>query len=235
VRIRPLCWVFAPALGCLYEPGAAFTEVEACEARGEALADEIYAAPQGCAAVLEMDADYDLIQWALVCGPEEELEISESQARRLTECCEEDGTAVNRPDPADAFVFYDADDMGNGTIAVVSRHTATRVFEATLQGGDANVRFPTMNAFRGPSELAIDCQPEEILEVSSYDEEGDAPPVALVEVLATAKKSGIVDAMRTGDGELIWTVVLRNGAGEPGNGGWVAVLQSSSLEIDFAR
>ena len=210
------------------------TEVEACEARGETLAEEIYAAPQGCAAVLDMNADYELIQWALVCGPEEELEISESQARRLTECCEEDGTAVNPPDPADAYVFYDADEMGSGTVAVVSRHTATRVFEASLSSGDPDIRFPNMNDFRGPSELAIDCQPEEILEVSSYDEEGDAPPVALVEVLATAKRTGIVDAMRTGDGQLIWTVVLRNGAGDPGNGGWIAVLQSSSLDIDFA-
>jgi hypothetical protein len=205
----------------------------ACDNATEELVAEIYAAPQGCTAVLELDADYDLQRWALVCGPEEELMITESQARRLTECCEATGASVNPPDPSDAFVFFEANDNGDGTIAVVSRHTARRAFEASLQGGEPDVRFPAEADWRGPSELAIDCDPEEVLEVSSYDEDGDAPPVALVEVLARAKTTGLVDAMRDGDGELLWTVVLRNGAGDPGNGGWIALLQSSSLGIDF--
>jgi hypothetical protein len=222
--------------GCPYEE-IDRTDIaqSACDEVVQMLAAEVYAAPQGCTAVLEMDADYELQRWALVCGPEEELMIAESQARRLTECCEEDGTMVNPPDPSDAFVFFDADDGGNGMVAVVSRHTARRVFEASLQGGEPDVRFPAEADWRGPSELAIDCDPEEVLEVSSYDEDGDAPPVALVEVLARAKTTGLVDAMRDGDGELQWTIVLRNGAGEPGNGGWIAILQSSSLGIDFTE
>ncbi len=232
--------LLAPALllftGCPYEEidrtGIARS---ACDEAVQSLAAEIYAAPQGCTAVLELDADYDVQRWALVCGPEDELMIVESQARRLTECCETQGTVVNPPDPSDAYVFFDADDSGNGRVAVVSRHTARRVFEASLQGGEPQVRFPGEADWRAPSELAIDCDPEEVLEVSSYDEDGDAPPVALVEVLARAKKTGLVDAMRDGEGELLWTIVHRNGAGEPGTGGWIAPLQSSSLGIDFTK
>jgi hypothetical protein len=230
----------APALflcaGCPYDQiDRTDFAASACKATTDDLVAEIYAAPQGCTAVLEMDADYEIERWALVCGPEEQLMIEASQARRLTECCEEEGTMVNPPDPSDAFVFFDANEAGTGTIAVVSRHTARRVFEASVQGGEPDVRFPAEADWRGPSELAIDCEPEEILDVSSYDEDGDVPPVALVEVLARAKTTGLVDAMRDGEGELLWTIVLRNGAGEPGNGGWVALLQSSSLGIDFTE
>ena len=205
-----------------------------CEGASAALADELYGIPQGCTVILDLNGDFGVQQWAVVCGAEPDTPIEESQARRLTECCEEDGVAVNPPQPKDAFVFSQIDDEGNGTVAVVSRHTATRVYEASLQAGESSIVYPRQDAWREPSTLATDCTPDDIVEVSSYDESGDAPPVAVLEVLNRTKTTGVVDAMRSGDGELLWTVVLRAGAGEPGSGGWVALLQSSSLGIDFS-
>lgn len=219
-------------VGC-YEPNFPEVAGEGCEGAAAALADEIYAAPQGCTAVLDLGSDFGIRQWALVCGAEDAVALEESQARRLTECCESDGTAVNPPMPDDAFVFFETDADANGTIAVVSRHTAARVYEATLNAGEADVVFPRPESWRGPDVLADDCEPDPIVNVSSYDESGDAPPVAVLEAISRAETTGLVDAMRSGDGELIWTVVLRAGAGDPGTGGWVALLQSDSQKIDF--
>jgi hypothetical protein len=204
-----------------------------CASVVESLHDELYALPQGCTAVMEYSAALALQRWALVCASEPSTAIDELQARRFTECCEETGTAVNRMNPTDAFVFFDADEAGNGNVAVVSRHTATRVLEARLSGGEPNIAFPRSDAWRQPDGLAIDCNAETIVDVTSYDDDGDAPPVLVLELLESVGRTGVPDAMRRGDGELLWTLVVRTGAGDSDNGGWAVLLQSSSLGIDF--
>jgi hypothetical protein len=191
----------------------------------DSLYEELYDRPQGCVAVFEYDINFALQQWQFVCEPEDEP-LEESQARRLTDCCETEGVAVNRDNPTDAFVFFNVDGNGNGDVAVVSQTIAERVFEGSVSEMSPSIRFP-MTGWRDPTELAIDCQAETITDVVSYDADGAIPPQAEVEILDNISRTGVPDAMRKDDGELVWTVLLGTGDG------WIALQQSSSLGIDF--
>lgn len=210
----------------------------ACEANAAAIAAEINAKPQGCAAVVRLAWDTDQPQdWQLFCAPYADVTETSARAAAAKFGALNPAKMRNDANPSDVYVFR-VEPTDLGSLTVVSAHTGLLLLGVQLNwSAKSIVQFPAQ--WRDPSTLGAGCKsavpmpPHRV-----YDFAGDSLPPTAAEIdKALAAVAGTpLFAAFTAKGVLQDVVLVRvqrsvNGSSRATSAAeWVAIVQGGAGE-----